>query len=147
MTFTTCSFQPTHPGWPYASSHHLGVLQLRNLKSPNLLSENNLQTFPLAYSCFFFVLFFFLPSGSWPSLISATLSALPALPFTFHADMLGIPTPPPSPQSNVLSWLDDFAHAVIQLLNGYLLNYLCVSCWPLCLERQPLLPPDDSSSL
>ena len=69
---------------------------------------------------------FFLPSGSWPSMISATLSALPALPFTFHADMLGIPTPPPSPQNNVVSWLDDFAHAVIQLLNGYLLNYLSV---------------------
>lgn len=110
MTFTTCSFRPVLPEWPHASSHHLEVLALRNLRFQNLLLENNLQTFPLSLQ-----LFLFPPLGSRPPMIPAASLALLALLFVPHADLLRVSSlPSPKATCALTGWLGPCCHSTTQ---------------------------------
>lgn len=132
MTFTTCSFRPVLPGWPHASSHHLEVLALRNLRFQNLLLENNLQTFPLFLQLFF-------PPHLAHGLPCYLQPHWRALPCSLYPMLTSLESPHSHPPKLRVPWLGDFAHAVIQLLNKYLLNYSSV--------RIPLLAPLPGTSV
>lgn len=132
MTFTTCSSRPVLPGWPM----HLLIIWKY---SPSEILDSKICSWKTTFKHFHC----FYSSSPPPHLAHGLPWYLQphwrSLPCSLYPTLTCSASPHSHPPKLRVPWLGDFAHAVIQLLNKYLLNYSSV--------RIPLLAPLPGTSV